>query len=361
MTKTIILAIVTILITSSITSTLAFADDDDKEKKVKTLASECAKKKPTNFDGLLCQAVLAINTTLDTLSAAVSDLQNSIVDINSRLSGIQNEDGTIVIEQSDVDQIGLEVKSVESAIAPPFAVTNSNEEGIFTVNPDGSIKIGANSITIHDNGTFSSTQPLDLPAGSKVGGQTISTGPHTVNTDTFTDLNCSVDQIARFDGTQWICSDEQGGSGSLEGDFTSYTRILNQDYATGSPNTPNAPLITNDGNTVFQTRASGFPVFIINKTGAVIHSAASSLVEAHHINSMISATGKYMVVTDRSAELIRVFKDGVALTTLPYNIGTDFADSTSISVAISPDGKFIVFVGENANEDATRVNIYEGS
>ncbi|MBI3259280.1 MAG: pentapeptide repeat-containing protein, partial [Ignavibacteriae bacterium] len=105
----------------------------------------------------------------------VSDLQNSVADINNRLSGIQNEGGTIVIEQSDVDQTGLEVKSIESSTAPPFIVTNSDGDGIFTVYPDGSIKIGANSIIINDNGTFTSTQPLSLPAGSTAGGDEIAT------------------------------------------------------------------------------------------------------------------------------------------------------------------------------------------
>ena len=121
------MAISAILIGSISTGTIAFADDDDDDddhddenKTPKTLESECAKTNPTDFKGILCQAVLSIKDSIDTLETAVSDLQTSIADINNKLSGIQNNAGTTVIEQSDASKTGLEVKSAVSPNVPPF-------------------------------------------------------------------------------------------------------------------------------------------------------------------------------------------------------------------------------------------------
>ena len=47
----------------------------DEGKKLKTLESECAKKKPTNFDGLFCTAILSIQSMLDMVKLDIDDLR----------------------------------------------------------------------------------------------------------------------------------------------------------------------------------------------------------------------------------------------------------------------------------------------
>jgi len=51
-------------------------EDDHYDKKVKTLESECGKKKPTNFDGLFCIAIFTIQDTLTDLQNQIDDLQS---------------------------------------------------------------------------------------------------------------------------------------------------------------------------------------------------------------------------------------------------------------------------------------------
>jgi hypothetical protein len=69
---------VTALFTSAMTSAMpVYADDDDKGKNTKTLESECAKKKPTSFDGLFCLALVNFQTTMDSFFDIFVELEDT--------------------------------------------------------------------------------------------------------------------------------------------------------------------------------------------------------------------------------------------------------------------------------------------
>ena len=64
-------------------------DDDDDKKGPKTLESECAKKKPTSFDGLFCIAIFL-------LQQAIADLQGQIDAIENLQIEVITVDGNLV-------------------------------------------------------------------------------------------------------------------------------------------------------------------------------------------------------------------------------------------------------------------------
>ena len=102
MTKTImILAIAAILVAGTLVSiTDVFAAKEDKPpKEPKTLESECAKKKPNSFDGLLCEAVFGLQQAFD---AAVGGFQGQIDDLVDDLTDHVNADNDL--DSSNEDQ-----------------------------------------------------------------------------------------------------------------------------------------------------------------------------------------------------------------------------------------------------------------
>ncbi len=64
-------------------------DNDDDKKGPKTLESECAKKKPTSFDGLFCIAIFL-------LQQAIADLQGQIDAIENLQIEVITVDGNLV-------------------------------------------------------------------------------------------------------------------------------------------------------------------------------------------------------------------------------------------------------------------------
>ena len=165
MTKTIhflsILAIAVILIGSISVGSVAFADEDDDDEDdddnngPKTFESECAKKldkNKLNLDGLFCQAIIAIQDQLASLSFV----------------------------QSNPNEPAVEIQVDPTSSEPALSVKEGNTE-LFVVKHDGSIQIGSNTIIINPDGTVTGG-PLFLQAGSEVDGQLISTGPHAVDT-----------------------------------------------------------------------------------------------------------------------------------------------------------------------------------
>jgi uncharacterized protein YjbI with pentapeptide repeats len=83
----------------------SFADDkeDKKEKKIKTLESECGKKldiKKLNFDGLMCQAVFELQSKVDTF---VVDITINWADIVGIPEDIADGDDDTHLTEAEVD------------------------------------------------------------------------------------------------------------------------------------------------------------------------------------------------------------------------------------------------------------------
>lgn len=156
----------------TITTGIVFAD-----KAPKTLAEECAKKlddkRRKNLDGLFCLAIQSLKTQFDELFV-----------------------------QTDLTKPVLFLK-VDPDSQAPALVVNDGTNDLFTVNKDGSIQIGSNTVTVNPDGTVTGG-PLHLLAGSTVNDELISTEP---DQDTLGTLSCSQEQLAQFNGDSWECSD----------------------------------------------------------------------------------------------------------------------------------------------------------
>lgn len=93
----------TILLTSPLTAEYAFADKDDgekKDKKEKTLESECAKKldkKKPNLDGLFCQAIFDLQILVEEFNV------DSFFDIFTE----------ITVHNQDVEDLDIRITSLE--------------------------------------------------------------------------------------------------------------------------------------------------------------------------------------------------------------------------------------------------------
>jgi hypothetical protein len=63
---------------------------------------------------------------------------------------------------------------------------------------------------------FASNGPLDLSSGTTLGGQTISVGAHTTNTDQLSALQCNADEMIQFDASSgsWGCIEHIGNPDS---------------------------------------------------------------------------------------------------------------------------------------------------
>jgi len=71
----------------------------------------------------------------------------------------------LVITQTNNQDTILQLKMVENPSNPPFVITNANNENIFTVFPDGTVKLGAHSVVIDPN--------TGTSAGLRVGAENI--------------------------------------------------------------------------------------------------------------------------------------------------------------------------------------------
>jgi len=164
-----------ILIGTIATGIVVFADEPPK-----TLAEECAKKldkNNLNLDGLFCLAIQSLNSGLF----------------------VQTDDTKpVLFLQVDPDS------------QAPALVVNNGTHDVFTVNKDGSIQIGSNTVIINPDGTVTGN-PLFLLAGSTVDGNLIvAPAPPCNNKD-----------LAQLKGGSWKCTKpEDIGAGDFPNQST---------------------------------------------------------------------------------------------------------------------------------------------
>lgn len=153
------------------------------------------------------------------------------------------------------------------------------------------------------------------------------------------------------------------GGGSSEGNYNSWNTVdLNQTLGLGFPDTYFTDMhISNDGNVIYSGSVLNIGFF---KNGTVgFASFDYSTASSHQLDQ--SMTGKYQVVWDDLASTFTVLKDGGIKQVLGINMTqlTNPTSNNALGVAISPDGKYIVVVGNDAvgggNDD--RAIIFEGS
>jgi hypothetical protein len=141
-----------VLLTGAIGSVAVYADDDDhdndhdddddKKHKTKTLEGECAKKKPNNFDGLLCQAVLALQGIFEPFGGpdGFFDLFAALqMDLEDHLAEDHGEIATLYTRSmNDVKgTITVQCDSNDIAVGGGANWENGRIESSFPVNSDG--------------------------------------------------------------------------------------------------------------------------------------------------------------------------------------------------------------------------------
>jgi len=171
--------ILSVILLSGIASFQPFAfangEDEKEDEKIKTFESECAKKldkKNLNLDGLFCLAIFA-------LQQSIADLQNQF---------------DVLFVQKDLDTPVLFLQ-VDPDSREPALVVNDGINDVFTVNKDGSIQIGSNTIVLNPDGTVTGG-PLLLEVGSKVDGNLI-VAPSSP---------CNNKDLAQLKGGNWKCT-----------------------------------------------------------------------------------------------------------------------------------------------------------
>lgn len=203
MTKTIhllsFLAIAAILVGSLSTGTMAFADEDDdgddKKADKKWKKSDNKKRNVVTGDGAPLDnkgkiGMLYVDRDTDDLQiyektdkkewtllgAILGGVDSSIL---QTLEDIQNQLDTLSFVQNDPNESVLEIQ-VDPASTEPAIEVSDGTNTLFTVNNDGSIKIGSNTVIINPDGTITGS-PLNIPVGSSIGGDTIATATDISN------------------------------------------------------------------------------------------------------------------------------------------------------------------------------------
>ena len=113
------------------------------------------------------------------------------------IDNLQIQIDSISFVQDDPTEPALEIQVDPSSTEPALEV-NDGTNVLFTINNDGSIQIGSNTVIVRPDGTVDGG-PLFLQAGSTVDGQLISTGAHT--TDTNASTLCTTGEYLDGDGT----------------------------------------------------------------------------------------------------------------------------------------------------------------
>jgi len=118
-----VLLLVLTIALGAVSQPLVFAADDTNKRKVKTLEEQCAKKKPTGFDGLVCNAVLGLQNqvdsffdvfvTIDTFNQSMQSLEDKILELLMKLQ--QNQEEEISRLDSDISKESSDRQAADAA------------------------------------------------------------------------------------------------------------------------------------------------------------------------------------------------------------------------------------------------------
>ena len=162
-------------------------------------------------------------------------ITNGAISLNS---GTTLNGQTIVTTLTDVDTTLTETQ-VESFITNGAISLNSattlNGQTIVTTATDANTQLSESEVE-----AFITNGAISLNSGTTLNGQTIVTTG--TDADTLGGLNCSTDEIAKYNGTAWVCATQSGGNGT----GLSYAAIYEETVTSAS--TPTASC--NDNNDI---------------------------------------------------------------------------------------------------------------
>ena len=171
-----------------------------------------------------CDADIDTNTQLSEGQVETFVTNGSInLATNSKVNG-----SNIVTVATDQNTQKLSEGQVETFITNgSIGLANGSTMGgstIVTTSTDQNTQLSESQVE-----TFVTNGSIGLANGSTMGGSTIVTT--ATDSDTLDGLNCSTDEIAKWNGSAWACAADDAGSGS--GGGLSYSAMYQRTSASG--------------------------------------------------------------------------------------------------------------------------------
>ena len=151
-----------------------------------------------------CDADIDTNTTSE--SQVESFVTNGAIGLAANLT----MGGSTIVTTATDQNTQLSESEVETYITKvhsPASGTTLNGQTIVTTATDQTQLSESQVETFVTNGS------INLATGSQVNGSTIVTT--ATDSDTLAGLSCSIDEIAMFNGSAWVCTAQSSGSGGL--------------------------------------------------------------------------------------------------------------------------------------------------
>lgn len=145
-----------------------------------------------------------------------------------------------------------------------------------------------------------------------------------------------------------------------EGDYKDWTLITDVQLTGSVISQPQTLYVNNNGYSVGVDNSGN--IFRIDSSGSSIIFLPSDVFPTGSQVILQSITGKYQLVLDNSgaSPTINVYQNSTLLKTITVDITSKFL-SGAYNISISPNGKYIVTLGEDFDTVHGRIQVYQGS
>ena len=195
------------------------------------LGLSCQDGDIARYDGTLgewyCDADIDTNTQL-----SEGQVETFVTNGSIGLASGSTMGGSTIVTTSTDQNTQLSESQVETFITNGSIglASGSTMSGstIVTTSTDQNTQLSESQVE-----TFVTNGSIGLASGSTMGGSTIVTT--STDSDTLGGLNCSTDEIAKWNGSAWACSADDAGSGSASGGLSYAAMYQRTANSSGSP------------------------------------------------------------------------------------------------------------------------------
>ena len=151
------------------------------------------------------------------------------------------------------------------------------------------------------------------------------------------------------------------GCGGTEGTFTTYTTLFNGTIAGSAGCTGSSIYVNNTGTVIFEDACPN--TFVVQPSGTTsnIPTALIATPTSSYISQ--SVNGLYQIGLDTNT--VQVFKNNAIVQKIGLKLsnfhGSHISGGDPVSIAISPNGKYIAIQGEDVGALLDRVVIFKGA
>lgn len=224
------------------------------------LGFSCQTDDIARFDGVewYCDADIDTDTQLSE-STVETYITNGAINLaaNSTMGG-----ATIVTTATD-SNTQLSESEVETFVTNGAlslaSGTTLNGATIVTTATDANTQLSESQVE-----TFVTNGALSLASGTTLNGATIVTT--ATDSDTLGGLNCSTDEIAKYNGSAWVCAAQSGGSGTGLSNSAMYQRTASSTSPTAQCDDADDILISGGCDSSQVELWSSYPVNAVDNT-----------------------------------------------------------------------------------------------